>query len=220
MSETATESTDTITIRHRLSGAVLWTGTSETLKAATETAVKTGADLEGANLQGAYLKGADLEGADLKGADLEGAYLKGAYLKGANLEGAYLEGADLEGAYLEGADLEGAYLDSTRDDFWAVLAGAPKEIAGLRAALVAGKVNGSQYEGDCACLVGTLANVAHCKYNALPIVKPNSNRPSERFFLAIQQGDTPESSQVVKLVVAWLDQFVDGMKAAFGAPAI
>ncbi|MDB5332130.1 MAG: hypothetical protein JWP03_3281, partial [Phycisphaerales bacterium] len=83
-------------------------------------------------LKGAYLEGANLKGAYLEGANLKGADLKGAYLEGANLKGAYLEGANLKGAYLEGADLEGADLDKTRDDFWAVLAGAPKEIAGER----------------------------------------------------------------------------------------
>jgi hypothetical protein len=112
-------------IKHRISGSVLFSLETETLKLTLEAAVKTGADLTGADLTGAYLRGADLTGADLtgaylrgvdlRGADLTGAYLTGAYLTGADLtgadlRGAYLRGADLTGADLTGADLTGAYL--------------------------------------------------------------------------------------------------------------
>ena len=79
----------TIEIKHRLTGAVLFTH-------------------EGANLRGANLRGADLEGADLESADLRGAYLGGAYLGGANLRGAYLGGANLRGADLGGAHVVAA----------------------------------------------------------------------------------------------------------------
>src|SRR5688572_15254777 len=97
-------------IKHRFSGAVLFTADIEADEN-TLMSVKLGlavkvAYKEGANLKGAYLKGANLEGANLKGANLKGANLEGANLKGANLKGAYLEGANLEGANLEGANLE------------------------------------------------------------------------------------------------------------------
>ena len=100
-------------IRHRYTGAVLYTGGGETLRDVVVAAVKAGADLGGADLGGAYLRGADLGGADLGGAYLAGAYLAGAdlagaYLRGAYLRGAYLAGADLVGADLGGADLAGA----------------------------------------------------------------------------------------------------------------
>ncbi len=206
-----------------------------------------GANLKCANLEGAYLKGADLKGADLEGADLEGADLEGADLKCANLEGAYLKGADLEGADLEGADLkcadlkganlkcanlEGAYLKGAdlkcadlkgadlqpiRDDFFAVLCCAPKEAPALRQALIDGRVNGSTYSGECACLVGTIANACHKKYDALEILKPNSNRPAERFFLAIEKGHTPHNNQAAKIAVDWIDLWTKNMTEAFKA---
>ena len=198
------------------------------------------ANLKGANLEGAYLEGANLEGANLEGAYLEDAYLKdaylkdaylkdaylkganlkGAYLKGANLEGANLEGANLEGAYLEGANLKGAYLKDAnlqpvRDDFWAILCASPREVPALRLALVEGRVNGSTYSGECACLVGTIANAAHVAYTALPLLKPNSNRPAERWFLAINKGDTPETNEFARIAVEWIDIWTEQMKAAF-----
>ena len=113
--------------------------------------------------------------------------------------------------YLSYADLSDADLSDIKNDLWAVLCTQPLEVAGLRAALIAGTINGSTYEGECACLVGTIANVAKCKYTALPHLTPDSNRPSERFFLAINKGDTPETNQVSKLAVEWIDQWLDCM---------
>ena len=119
-----------IEIKHRSTGAVLWSGEDESLRAAVVATVKArayladaylaganlaDADLSGADLSGAYLTDADLAGANLTRADLSGAYLAGAYLtdadlSGANLTRADLSRADLSGAYLSGADLSGANL--------------------------------------------------------------------------------------------------------------
>lgn len=100
---------------------------------------------------------------------------------------------------LRGADLRGADLSPIRDDFFSILNATPAEVAGLRAALMAGRIDGSSYEGDCACLVGTIANIRHCRYDAIPGLAPDSSRPAERFFLAIRRGRTPANSQFAKL---------------------
>ena len=81
-----------------------------TIKTTLINAIKSGADLSGADLSGADLFGADLSRADLSGANLSRAYLSGANLSGADLSGADLSGAYLSGADLSGADLSGAYL--------------------------------------------------------------------------------------------------------------
>jgi hypothetical protein len=81
------------------------------------------------------------------------------------------------------------------------------EVPALIAALKEGRVNGSSYEGPCACLVGTIANAKHCNYQHIPDLKPNSNRPAERFFLAIKTGDTPETNPVCKIAVEWAEEF-------------
>ena len=199
-------------IKSRWSGTVLFSVEADTLKLAVEAAVKSGADLEWADLEGADLRGAHLEGADLRRADLEWAHLEGADLDGADLDGAHLEWANLEGANLEGANLM-----PIRDDIWAVLASAPAEVAGLRAAIAEGRIDGSTYEGECCCLVGTLANVRHCKYTDIPMLRPNSVRPAERFFAAIKRGDMPSTSQFSQLALEWVDQWLANMHAAFGS---
>jgi hypothetical protein len=97
-------------IKSHWTGAVIFALETESMKLCVEAAVKSGADLSGANLSGADLSGANLSGAYLSGANLSGAYLSGANLRGAYLSGANLRGANLRGAYLSGAYLSDAYL--------------------------------------------------------------------------------------------------------------
>jgi len=75
-------------IKHRFTGKILFELQCKSLKICIEAAVKSRADLSGADLSGADLSGADLSGADLSGADLYGANLSRADLYGANLSGA------------------------------------------------------------------------------------------------------------------------------------
>jgi hypothetical protein len=126
-----------------------------------------------------------------------------------------VEAAIKSDADLSGADLSRAYLTPIRDDLWAVLAGAPREVEGLRKALIEGRVDGSTYSGECACLVGTIANLRNVSHNDLGVIKPNSNRPIERFFLNISRGDTPETNQASSLAVQWTDEFLFNMREAF-----
>ena len=70
------------TIKHRNTGAVLYTGDGESLRDVVEAAVSDGAylggaDLANANLAGAYLARANLAGANLANANLAGAKLIG-----------------------------------------------------------------------------------------------------------------------------------------------
>jgi hypothetical protein len=90
-----------------------------------------------------------------------------------------------------------------RDDLWAVLCSAPAEILGVREALVQGLVDGSTYQGECACLVGTLE-----KSGVKPGLGKNSSRPAEQFFLGISPGDTPATSDLAKLAVQWIDELL------------
>ena len=175
-----------IDIKSWFTGKVLFSIETETWRLAMEAAVKSKANLRDANLGGA------------------------------NLRDANLGGANLGGANLRDANLGGANLTVIRDDLWAVLCSAPTEAASLRQALLDGQVDGTQYEGKCACLVGSLAKAKGCRYTDIPGLTPNSQRPSERFFAAILPDHTPANSQFAKLAVEWIDQWQMNMDRAFG----
>jgi hypothetical protein len=195
---------------------------SASLKGANlEGADLKGADLKGAGLKGASLEGANLSCADLRDADLKGANLRGANLRGASLEGAYLEGAylmraELEGAYLtcaylEGANLMGAYLRGAtgwEQTEWArqakqqlryVLSYSQSDAPALIQKIKAGKIDGTQYEGDCCGLIGSLGNdQAVVK---IPDYAKGLHNLSEQLFFQIRKGDTPENSAFSKLAL-------------------
>ena len=129
-----------------------------------------------------------------------------------------LEEAVRSGASLVGARLDRAHLEPIRDDFFSVLDAAPLEVTALRDALRQGQVDGSAYEGKCACLVGTIANARGCSYKAVDGLQPDSSRLAEVWFLAIAPGDTPENHPVARIVYGWLLEW-QARHAAAPAPA-
>ena len=167
----------------------------------------TRADLSDANLRDADLRCANLTRANLSGADLRVANLRVANLSDANLTRADLTGADLSGADLRGANLRDAYLSGVRESVWETLDEAPHEVPALLAALHEGRVDGSQYNGECSCLVGTLQS-------AVPIgcdlsIKQDSQRPSERWFMGIAQGHTPASNPFAEHAMRWVLEWAE-----------
>ncbi|WP_196487145.1 pentapeptide repeat-containing protein [Burkholderia vietnamiensis] len=215
-----------IEILNRWTLKVIFECEDDSMKAAVELACKQGVSLRGANLRGAYLSGADLSGANLSGAYLSGANLSdadlsGAYLSGANLRDADLSDADLSGAYLRDADLSGANLSGAdllpiKADFIEVISQAPREVPALIDALKAGRVDGSTYSGECACLVGTIANARGIDVDSAELGIPkDSSRPVERFFMAIRKGDTPETNAASKLALEWAETWLDTRRKAF-----
>jgi hypothetical protein len=154
--------------------------------------------------------------ANLYRADLSVANLYRADLSRANLYRADLSRANLSGANLYRADLSPQQQVWFRDDIWAVLSSAPLEVEGLLKSLKEGRVDGSTYEGDCACLVGTIANVRGCDVEKMEGLKPNASRPAEQWFMQIKRGDTPESNKAAKLAYDWISEWQQRMAAAFG----
>ena len=82
-------------IKSRFDGRVLFSFETNSMEVVVEAAIKSGANLWGA----------DLGYANLRGANLGYANLRGAYLRGADLGDVYLRGADLGGADLQSAKL-------------------------------------------------------------------------------------------------------------------
>jgi len=88
---------------------------------------------------------------------------------------------------------------SNRDDLIVVLDSAKAETPGLLAALQIGKVNGSCYDGECACLVGTLERM-----HGSPFLPRDANRPAEQLFMPIRPGMTPKNSAHVLVICEWI----------------
>ena len=89
----------------------------------------------------------------------------------------------------------------------------PQAAASRASGMMRGRIDGSAYEGECACFVGTLANVAGCFYRNLAGIEPDSSSPIERLFLGISKGDTPETNPISKMVVKWLDEVIAEVQA-------
>ena len=166
-----------------------------------------GTNLEDANLTFANLKNANLEGTNLPFADLMGANLEGTNLEGANLEYANLMGANLKNANLEGTNLEDANLTFAKSDMFAKLLRTPLEADNLLKAVKEGRINGSVYEGECACFAGTIAKNRRIKVHELAF-EVSANSPVERFFLGIKKGDTPENHPLSKIAADWVQEFI------------
>lgn len=105
-----------------------------------------------------------------------------------------------------------------RRDLWAVLDGAPVEVPALRAALVAGEVDGRTYHGRCACLIGTIANARGSdpdEFDCRP------GRPAEGWFWPIQPGDVPdgesEGAYRAATAVRWIDEWTRARVGAIDA---
>jgi hypothetical protein len=90
-----------------------------------------------------------------------------------------------------------------------VLDNAPSEVDGLLKKLRSGEINGSTYEGECCCLVGTIANIKGCSYTNIPNIRPDSSRPAERFFLSIRKGHTPENRRRCKEIEGWILEWME-----------
>jgi hypothetical protein len=126
------------------------------------------------------------------------------------------EKADLSEANLSGANLSEANLSEAKNltdeqlrpiiaDLWFILSQARHEVPAMIAALRYGRVDGSTYSGECACLVGTLENAGA---SGLP---HNLSSPAERWFMKIRKGDKPGDDSVggfaAGKALAWIEQY-------------
>ena len=110
-------------IKHRYTGAVIYSCEAETFRECAERAVKekvslSEADMRGADMSWADMRGADMREADMRGADMSWADMREANMRGANMSEANMREADMRGAdmseanmreaYMRGADMRGA----------------------------------------------------------------------------------------------------------------
>jgi len=137
-------------------------------------------------------------------------FTAGTGFRDAELPGARLIGtdrADLTATVLGLANLRSSELEAIREDLWAVLSLAALEVPAIRAALVEGRVDGGTYYGECACLLGTIANARGCDIYSLESLRPAPDRLIEHFFLRINRGDRLRANPISRLIVQWIDEW-------------
>ena len=169
-----------IQIKSWLNGEILFEYESEnnTIKETLLEAIEKKADLRSANLSSADLRSADLRSADLRSANLS--------FKNLPID----------------------WLNQCSRDILFIFTCLRKEVPFLKDKLLKGEINGSQYEGDCACLIGTLANgdgglEKVCQM--IPYYDKGTHNFGEQFFLKIDKGDTPENSEWAKHVMTLIE---------------
>jgi hypothetical protein len=114
-------------------------------------------------------------------------------------------------------------LAAVKEDFLSVVSKLPDEVPYLRLAVIEGRIDGSVYYGECACLKGTLARKAvgftlQTTSEAVVYLRIalgiKCNLPEsqvEQFFYHIQEGDTPATNPYSAVVLDWLDEFLVGV---------
>lgn len=114
--------TNTIEIKDRWTGQVIYAGRHDNLRKAVEYCASKGLPLRNADLKGQDLTDLFLDGLDLSGADISGAFLAGSSINGVQLVGTLAKATDFarcdarnvmavaliaDGADFEAADLRG-----------------------------------------------------------------------------------------------------------------
>ena len=128
----------------------------------------------------------------------------------ANLRSANLCSADLRSADLRSADLKDiinlpqSYINQCSRDILFIFRSLKKELPFLKEKLLAGEIDGTQYEGKCACLIGTLAK-ANGEINkvcqTITFYDKGLHNFGEQWFYQIKKYDTPDNNFFAKHVL-------------------
>ncbi len=182
-----------------INGALIFKHTqpNNTIKETLKEAIKLGI----------CLKYIDLSNTDLEGMNLGNLNLICSDFFQANLKNTDFRGSELRSIYLNGANITGSNLEPIKQDMFLLLSHAKDEIPNLKKAIEKGKIDGSTYEGECACLCGTLEKSTNQDIVNKIFDLRNNYRPIERFFLPIKEGDTPETNQFSKRALEWIEEF-------------
>lgn len=189
-------------ILSRWTGAILFADNQPTMRETLAAAITSRANLSSANLRWANLSEANLFSANLSRADLSSANLFR---------------ADLSSANLSEANLSEVNLSEAKEDLFAVLNYCPAEVPVLLSSLKGGRIDGSCYEGECCCLIGTLAKARGVSSRSIPGVAPDADRPIERWFLRLRPGLTPENDQVAAITLGWIEEWIAARSLVGGA---
>ena len=125
------------------------------------------------------------------------------------------ESADAIGAQTSLAVYGGSNLSGFKSDMIAEILKLPDELENLRTTLVAGKIDGSTYSGECACLAGTIAKHRGIEISRGGMIQENGcafkadpGSLREQWFMRIRPGHTPENSPFAKAALDWIDEAI------------
>jgi hypothetical protein len=123
-------------------------------------------------------------------------------------------------------------LVAVKRDLLSIIGKLPGEVPYLRLDVIEGRIDGSVYYGECACLKGTLARKAagftfkttneaevYIRF-ALGIECSITRSQAEQFFWHIGKGDTPTTNPYSAVVLDWLDEFLVGKRVDKAALAL
>jgi hypothetical protein len=97
--------------------------------------------------------------------------------------------------------------EEARADLFRVLRLNREHIPFLLEALEAGRVDGSKYHKECACVYGTLRNARGLRTVCDVPGFEMGLTPIERWALDIKPGHTPDNSETVRQTVQWIREF-------------
>lgn len=150
----------------------------------------------------------------------------GLNLSHADLRHANLSYADLRYAKLYSANLNYAKIglnhQEIKNDFYRVLASAKNEVCGLREAVLSGKIEETIYEGEYCFLVGNIAQLrcsevkSNLIYREMKKMNPEPLGLIELFFTGISEKDIKKNNPISKIIVEWIDEFLEINKSGFG----
>ncbi len=182
-------------------------------------------NLQGASFNNCKLVRACFADADLTRVSFNGADLYGANFKGANLQKAKLTNASLIVTMLEKTqNIPEPWIQKVKRDFLRTVKifRTNGEVKYLRTALLLGLIDGTQYHGSCACLIGTLVKASsnvillstHLEMDQ--IIRPPTGKryklglhnSAEQWFYQINKGDTPADNFFDQKALEWCDEII------------
>jgi hypothetical protein len=90
------------------------------------------------------------------------------------------------------------------------------ELPYLRDKLVKGEIDGTQYDGDCACLIGSLGHGDESKVDkvckAIPYYEKGLHNYGEQWFWNIKKGDTPKNNEFAEHALKLIDSVLEKNK--------
>lgn len=176
-----------------------------------ERAVMTDANLEAAQLLSCQMANAVLRNVNLTKASLHDSDCTSANLAGAVITDLILSATIFLGAYLGDVDLRDADLTPIRDDFFALLSCAPREVPYLIEMLKAGTAPAYTMTADDK--FGMLAKIlmGNPVSDTAQFFRQDVSRYAELFAIGIFGAD-PASSQVAVILIEWAQTWLDRIR--------